>query len=159
MRTDSQERLMDGGCPCGSGQPLAECCGPFLSGSRLPATALGLMRSRYTAYCLRDAAYLRKTWHPSTRPARLDFDGDDTEWAGLAIIREAGGESDTQGMVEFVASYRQGGGLRRLREASRFVREAGEWLYLEGTIQPESKPGRNAPCPCGSGKKHKKCCG
>jgi len=23
----------------------------------------------------------------------------------------------------------------------------------------EEKPGRNAPCPCGSGKKYKKCCG
>lgn len=27
------------------------------------------------------------------------------------------------------------------------------------TIRVEKKPGRNDPCPCGSGKKYKKCCG
>ena len=26
-------------------------------------------------------------------------------------------------------------------------------------IQAEQKPERNDPCPCGSGKKYKKCCG
>jgi len=31
-----------------------------------------------------------------------------------------------------------------------------------GTVKPivkEKEPGRNDPCPCGSGKKYKKCCG
>lgn len=28
-----------------------------------------------------------------------------------------------------------------------------------GTVVKEKKVGRNDPCPCGSGKKHKKCCG
>ena len=36
-------------------------------------------------------------------------------------------------------------------------------LYLKqkksGTITREKKIGRNDPCPCGSGKKYKKCCG
>ena len=27
------------------------------------------------------------------------------------------------------------------------------------TVHVEKKPGRNDPCPCGSGKKYKKCCG
>ena len=27
------------------------------------------------------------------------------------------------------------------------------------TIRGEAKPKRNAPCPCGSGKKYKQCCG
>jgi len=118
------------------------------------------MRSRYTAYCLRDAAYLLKTWHPRTRPAALDFNGDDTEWTGLDILRQAaGGAGDTEGVVEFAASYRQGGKARRLHETSRFLREDGEWLYVDGDIHAEAKPGRNEPCPCGSGKKFKKCCG
>jgi len=30
---------------------------------------------------------------------------------------------------------------------------------ISGTVRKEKKPGRNAPCPCGSGKKYKKCCG
>jgi len=118
------------------------------------------MRSRYTAYCLRDVAYLLKTWHPRSRPASLDFSGDGTEWSGLAILRqEDGGTADLIGLVEFSATYRQGGKMRRLRETSRFANEAGEWLYVDGDIHPEAKPGRNDPCPCGSGKKHKKCCG
>ena len=28
-----------------------------------------------------------------------------------------------------------------------------------GELLPSRRPGRNDPCPCGSGKKYKKCCG
>jgi len=151
---------MEDFCPCGSARRFADCCGPFLSGARRPDDALSLMRSRYTAYCLRDAAYLRDTWHPRTRPETLDFSGDTTAWAGLDIVRhEGGGAQASQGVVEFIAAYRQGGVSRRLRESSRFVKEAGVWLYLDGDVLAEPKPGRNDPCPCGSGKKYKKCCG
>ncbi len=31
--------------------------------------------------------------------------------------------------------------------------------YPETYVRPEPKVGRNEPCPCGSGKKYKKCCG
>ncbi len=118
------------------------------------------MRSRYTAYCLRDGAYLRNTWHPRTRPLHVDFSGDDTEWVNLAILRcEAGGAKDAEGMVEFVASFRQEGVKWELREKSLFLRESGEWFYLDGTVHIERSPGRNEPCSCGSGKKYKKCCG
>ncbi|EOS41072.1 SEC-C domain-containing protein [Lachnospiraceae bacterium] len=41
--------------------------------------------------------------------------------------------------------------------------ETRKRLFLEqrksGTIRKEKKIGRNDPCPCGSGKKYKKCCG
>lgn len=30
---------------------------------------------------------------------------------------------------------------------------------LSGTVIKAKEPGRNEPCPCGSGKKYKKCCG
>ena len=32
-------------------------------------------------------------------------------------------------------------------------------LNTPETVKAEKKVGRNAPCPCGSGKKYKKCCG
>ena len=32
-------------------------------------------------------------------------------------------------------------------------------LNTPQTVVAEKKPGRNDPCPCGSGKKYKKCCG
>ena len=44
-----------------------------------------------------------------------------------------------------------------------FTPERKKELYREqkqsGTIRKEKKIGRNDPCPCGSGKKYKKCCG
>ena len=44
-----------------------------------------------------------------------------------------------------------------------FTEEKRKELYKEqknsGTIRKEKKIGRNDPCPCGSGKKYKKCCG
>ncbi len=147
-------------CPCGSLKLSSECCGPFLSGSLKPKTALDLMRSRYTAYHLKNGAYLLKTWHQSTCPVDLGFLDDDTEWVGLNVVRyEAGGIKDSEGVVEFIASYRQGGVLLRFRECSRFLKELGEWFYLDGIVRSEPNPGRNDPCWCGSGKKYKKCCG
>jgi len=117
------------------------------------------MRSRYSAYVLKESDYLRDTWHPSTRPAVLDISSDDTRWQRLEIIATQGGAAgDAQGMVEFTAHYRGG----QLHERSRFVHDEGRWFYLSGEILPplqEAKPGRNTPCPCGSGKKYKRCCG
>ncbi len=40
-------------------------------------------------------------------------------------------------------------------ELKRFYKEQKE----SGTVRKEKKIGRNDPCPCGSGKKYKKCCG
>lgn len=44
-----------------------------------------------------------------------------------------------------------------------FDEDTRKRLYREqkqsGTIRKEKKIGRNDPCPCGSGKKYKKCCG
>lgn len=44
-----------------------------------------------------------------------------------------------------------------------FTEEKKKALYLEqkksGTVVKGAKIGRNDPCPCGSGKKYKKCCG
>ena len=96
-------------CLCGSMKPMDECCLPFLSGIIQPETALSLMRSRYTAYCLRDGQYLQRTWHVSTQPAKLDLQGDDTEWVRLGILgQEQGENSDTIGSVEFVAGQHSG---------------------------------------------------
>lgn len=121
------------------------------------------MRSRYTAYVLGDDDYLLRTWHPSTRPASVDS-GVGPVWTGLQVLASTGGgPDDTQGAVEFMARYRDGTRLGSLHETSRFVREEGAWLYLDGEIHPAAeagtKVGRNALCPCGSGRKFKRCCG
>lgn len=119
-------------CPCGSGQPDEHCCGPFLAGAAQPPTAESLMRSRYSAFVRNDVEYLRATWHPATRPRELVPDAS-TQWIGLKILStEAGGPDDGQGSVEFVARYKIQGRAHRLHERSRFVRDAGQWRYLDG---------------------------
>ncbi|MCE0733530.1 YchJ family protein [Halomonas sp. G15] len=143
-------------CPCGSGRPLDECCGRFHAGQPAP-TPEALMRSRYSAFALGRVDYLLATWHPDTRPAELSPD-DATTWLRLEV-RSSSAQGD-EGQVHFRATFREGRRFGVLEEASRFLRLAGAWYYLDG--QPtvsRLKPGRNDPCVCGSGRKFKQCCG
>ncbi|ERS11373.1 preprotein translocase SecA [Alcanivorax sp. PN-3] len=115
------------------------------------------MRSRYSAFVLNDAAYVKASWHPATRPAPLTLEDGD-QWLGLTVLDSH--QEGEDGWVHFRATCREGDGFAVLEERSRFLREDGRWFYLDGEhdVRP-LKPGRNDPCPCGSGKKHKKCCG
>ncbi|MDH3631421.1 MAG: YchJ family metal-binding protein [Gammaproteobacteria bacterium] len=147
-------------CPCHSGQLFDQCCGRFISHRELPENALQLMRSRYCAYVLDDAEYLSETWHPDFRPSQLTGDSG-IRWIGLTIIDSA--EQNMQAMVEFEARMVVDGQVQAMHEKSNFVVMQGKWFYTNGgmlapTFQPW-KPGRNEPCPCGSGKKFKRCCG
>ena len=125
-------------CPCGrvdaKKRPTAyaDCCGRFVDHfSTTPAPdAEHLMRSRYSAFVLERADYLLATWHPSTRPASLDFD-EATKWLGLEVREHKPTGADTA-EVEFVARYRVQGRAVRLHERSRFVREDGRWFYVDG---------------------------
>jgi SEC-C motif-containing protein len=100
-------------------------------GFESPASdAEALMRSRYSAFVLQQADYLRATWHASTRPDTLDFEIG-TRWLGLEVRRHQVTGPDAA-EVEFVARYRLGGKATRLHEKSRFVREDGRWFYVDG---------------------------
>jgi SEC-C motif-containing protein len=154
----------EGPCPCNSGKLYSSCCKPLIAGDDIAATAEALMRSRYTAYVQQDADYLLNTWHPSTRPPTIS-PASMSGWCDLHILRtEAGGKDDTTGVVAFKATAIRQKHIFRLHEISRFVKEEDQWLYVDGELL-ESPPaisdkvGRNDPCPCGSGKKYKKCCG
>jgi SEC-C motif-containing protein len=120
-------------CPCGSEQTYNQCCRKYHDGKTAPK-AEALMRSRYSAYVLRNGAYLHRSWHSSTRPNKKSLlQLPATDWLGLEIVRtELGGEQDEQGIVEFIASYRDGEQISRLHETSRFVKENGKWYYLVG---------------------------
>lgn len=121
-------------CPCLSGDVFDSCCGPLLEGAPAP-TAERLMRSRYTAFTLEDAEHLRRTWHPTTRPASIEFDPG-LSWRRLVIVdRVAGGPFDDEGIVEFEAFWRQGAERGSLRERSRFVREDRHWYYVDGDVR------------------------
>ena len=163
MITNGNKKL----CPCNSGASYAGCCELLFSGASTATTAESLMRSRYTAYVVGYIDYLLRTWHPSTRPADID-PATIPKWLDLRIIRtEKGMEKDNEGVVEFKASSLYQKKAVNLHEVSRFVKENGQWLYVDGDIQEDIKlepvrvikVGRNDPCSCGSGKKFKKCCG
>ncbi|MFT4991204.1 MAG: SEC-C motif-containing protein [Polaromonas sp.] len=111
---------------------LAACCGRYLRHwLEAPAPdAAALMRSRYSAFVLQQADYLRATWHVSTRPDTLDFEPG-ARWLGLEVRRHQVTGPDSA-EVEFVARYRLGGKATRLHEKSRFVREDGRWWYVDG---------------------------
>lgn len=129
------------------------------------------MRSRYTAYVKHAYAHLERTL---TEAQRKDFSAEDTkkwsdgsEWLGLTVARtEGGGPDDAHGLVEFSARFRAAGQEHEHAEIAKFEKVDGAWLYA-GMVETHEEPfrrespkvGRNDPCPCGSGKKYKKCCG
>jgi len=85
------------------------------------------------AFAVQDEDYLLRTWHPTTRPPRVEFDPAQ-RWTGLRILRTTGGSLlHTEGTVEFRAHYRTADGRPgSMHETSRFVRENGHWVYLDG---------------------------
>lgn len=159
-------------CPCGSGREFAACCGPIVAGEQPAPTAEALMRARYTAYTQGAIDFLLASVHPEHREDH-DPDGvrewaENSEWHGLEILDTAnGGEDDAGGTVEFVCLYAYDGEERRHHENASFARhDDGQWYFVEGEpvkarpfVRVEPKVGRNDPCPCGSGRKFKKCCG
>ncbi|MDX3309473.1 YchJ family protein [Streptomyces sp. NPDC054884] len=117
-----------GDCPCGLSATYEACCGRYHAGAGVAATAEALMRSRYSAFVTGEAGYLLRTWHPRTRPERLELDPG-MRWTGLQILSVADGSAfHPTGTVEFRASYRGGS----LHERSRFERVDGAWAYVDG---------------------------
>lgn len=125
-------------CPCGTGRSYASCCGALHrafaeNGALIASDAQALMRSRYTAYTMDLIDYLLATWHPSTRPASLDRGERDLKWLGLEVRQHTRQDADHE-TVAFVARSKLGGRAHRMHEISRFVREHGTWLYVDGQI-------------------------
>ncbi len=125
---------MSGDCPCCSGLPYDVCCGPLHSGEAA-ITAEALMRSRFSAFARRDAAYLIRTSHPSVRARMRPGDFRDSfalVWTRLEVLdSDRGGRADSEGVVRFRAHYRAGERAGVLAETSRFTRDAGAWVYRD----------------------------
>jgi SEC-C motif-containing protein len=158
-------------CYCGSGIEFDECCGAILSGARKAESAEALMRARYTAFVTKQVDFLHQSLHPQHRQ---DHDiaatrrwADNAQWLGLQVV-EAHSEEEgaNEATVEFIATYKEGGIVKPHHEISRFSKLDDQWFYVDGRLvipktatRDQPKVGRNDPCPCGSGKKYKKCCG
>lgn len=158
-------------CSCDTQKPYSECCEPVIRGAKTPAFAVDVMRARYTAHVRQEIDYIMNTLSPARKK---DTDRKATEtwsreaqWDGLEIIAtEKGGPDDETGQVEFKARFRENEEPREHHELASFAKLKGAWYFDDGRA-PANKPvrlegpkiGRNDPCPCGSGKKYKKCHG
>lgn len=142
-------RTDDVPCPCREREATpvryADCCGRWHAGLAQgePApTPEALMRSRYSAFALAQGRgvaprgmldYLMRTWHPSTAPGELEL--GPVKWTGLEVLHHE--SSPDAGVVEFVAHHKVNGRAAKLHEVSRFVREGGAWLYVDGVVAPD----------------------
>ncbi len=158
-------------CPCGSGKTYAECCESIMKGERPAETPEQVMRARYSSYATAETEYLLTSLHPDKKddhdPESTKKWADSSNWHSLEILNtEGGGSEDTEGDVEFRATYTYAGEKQTHHELAHFEKVEDIWYYSDGEpVKPETfkrenpKVGRNEPCPCGSGKKYKKCCG
>ncbi|WP_407691617.1 YchJ family protein [Pseudomonas taeanensis] len=147
-------------CPCGSGEPLNECCGRYHAGAPAPS-AETLMRSRYSAYVLGQVDYLLTTTLPAQQDG-LDRDAvsawsSESTWLGLNVeSAEILAGQPEHAFVTFTARWHDHDGEHSHRERSAFVQHDDRWYFIDPSV--ELKAGRNDPCPCGSRQKFKKCC-
>jgi SEC-C motif-containing protein len=133
-------------CPCGgnAGKTSYErCCGRFIDGGQIPDQPADLMRSRYTAFALRNEAWLRATWWPETLPDEAVAGEDDVKWIGLKIVGQNHAGNSDQATVEFIARFKIGGRAHKLHEISNFTRApdaagAPRWYYVDGDFPDES---------------------
>ncbi|QOP41731.1 YchJ family protein [Sulfurimonas marina] len=142
-------------CICGNEKDFSECCEPIITKQKIPATAEELMRSRYSAYVQANGEYLVysavKENQFNEDVALIEEFSNSVEWLKLDVL------DVTPTTVEFKAYYRDQNGIQVLHEKSNFIQEDGIWKYKDGELY-NSKVERNENCPCGSGKKYKKCC-
>ena len=156
-------------CPCDTGKNYNDCCGPLITGSLIAKKPVDLMRARYTAYANCEVEFIMDTIAPSKKG---DYDkksikswSKSTDWKELEIVSTTGGEeNETTGTVEFKAFYREKDATKKHHELATIIKKEDKWYFEDGkqgevkqVKRDEPKVGRNDPCPCGSGKKYKKC--
>lgn len=148
-------------CPCGTGRVYTQCC-QLLHLGQAAVNAEQLMRSRYSAYALGLVDYLVSSTLPAQQ-SQLDRQAiaqwsNESTWLGLNIEQAPpAAQPSERAQVTFTAHWADPDGQRQShRERSDFVRRQEHWFFIDPNHPV--KAGRNAPCPCGSGRKYKQCC-
>lgn len=118
-------------CYCGSNVSFEDCCQVYIKGIQKAPTAETLMRSRYSAYAVRDADYLVATTHSSTRKLHRKEDilewSKSNHWIQLEVL------ASTETIVKFKAHYLDFQGKAKVHEEhSTFILENGNWFYVDG---------------------------
>ena len=155
-------------CPCGSTLLFKTCCQLFITQKQQANTPEQLMRSRFSAYAIKDGQYIFDTYGATQRSkqsvSEIQAWADECLWLAL-VIHESGANT-----VEFSAYYVVDNTLCELREKSNFALEENKWRYRDGDITVHNEIAnikRNEICPCNryptawsakKAKKFKHCC-
>ena len=125
-------------CYCCSSKPYSDCCQPILEGQRPAATPEQLMRSRYSAFCIKNLDYVVDTTDPQ---ARADMDRASTEewmknseFTRLEVLRSS--DEGNKGTVEFKAYFTMNGANEIHHEISKFRKHSGTWYFRDGKVMP-----------------------
>ncbi|MDY0249713.1 MAG: YchJ family protein [Pseudomonas sp.] len=146
-------------CPCSANLDFKNCCGRYHSGA-LPDSAQTLMRARYSAYAKHNLEFIQHTSLPAQQ-AQLDMAAiaewsQNSQWLGLEVISEHVSADQRHATVEFIAHWQDPEGRHQHQETSLFIKPAERWYFYDPNVPLRAE--RNAPCPCGSTLKFKKCC-
>ncbi len=147
-------------CPCGSNKNYQHCCYRFHSKELFASTPEELMRSRYSAFVLKEFQYLMDTHADEYTDSRSIEELSKPplpNWLALDVIDST--QKQNTGTVTFIAWYKLEGKLDAIHEKSNFVKTKDHWFYTDGEHLTVRIPKRNDLCVCHSGKKFKKCCG
>jgi SEC-C motif-containing protein len=158
-------------CPCGSQKSYDSCCGTLIKGKAQAATPEALLRSRYSAFVKGEIDYILATHDSETRDQvkkeEIESWSKESQWLGLEVLQiHPESQDGNEAVIDFTARYETGEKTFDHTERSTFRKKNGRWFFHDAQelhIGPyrrvEPKVGRNDPCPCGSGKKFKKCHG
>ncbi|PWJ99971.1 SEC-C motif-containing protein [Flavobacterium araucananum] len=121
-------------CFCDTGLLFSDCCGLYLENNNKAATALTLMRSRYSAYAIHNANYLLETTSVSERKyyskAEILNWATSNKWQKLEIL------SFTENTVEFKAYFLDSKNQPQAHyEFSTFKFENNAWFYVDGKFE------------------------
>jgi SEC-C motif-containing protein len=150
-------------CYCGKAEEFEQCCKPIIDGTENAKNAEILMRSRYSAYCIKNIDYIYQTYAPSERLNNSKPDialfADQAVFCNLNVCTYQHNKKMDKATVHFKADYFVDALFCQLEEVSNFVKDNGKWFYIDGeiTAHPDYKVARNEKCPCGSNKKFKHC--
>jgi SEC-C motif domain protein len=135
-------------CPCSSGLRYAACCAPFHKGAQEAPTPTALMRSRYSAFALKQVDSLWRTLHPEhpdrQRPEEevkreLRQVVNAQRYPGLTVLDAAGPGEEGLAQVLFLARVFEKGRDLSFVERSDFRHDGTGWRYLSGELRRPSE--------------------
>ncbi|MFT6133195.1 MAG: SEC-C motif-containing protein [Shewanella sp.] len=158
MNNSDLSAIKQASCPCGSSLPYYQCCEAYHAGLVVAEMPERLMRSRYSAFVLRQFSYLIATHHPGYLHGLTEqqLALGKTQWLGLQVL--SSNQQADCGEVTFKAWFIENKHIDAVYECSSFIKKDGLWFYTDGQQMQTRLPGRNDACICYSGKKFKQCC-